>query len=182
MTLLILENIGSSNQRKLFKLLGVDYVATSRAWIAPIWIAIFGIILSLIFAPVDGLLSLILTGLAYGFLIFMTIFFHDLGHILSSRMVKAPMQTIVLSATVNATLYDETEEHPSYVHIARALGGPVLNMLLGLATMTIYNLAASNHFLELFWLTNLILAGITMLPAPSFDGDVIVRELRDWKK
>jgi len=177
MTVFVFENTEESQQRKLFTFWGVDYFATSYTWVNLPLMAIFGIVIALIFAPVDQLLPQILVGIGYGLLIIISSFCHSIGHIISSRLVNAPVKSILVTATVNVTHYEDDEEPPSRIHVGRSLGGPVFNLLVGLIAI-----AVPNHFFLLFGTVNLVFAAFTLLPITSLDGAVIWRELRDWKQ
>lgn len=182
MTLFVPESTEEAQHRKLFAVLGVDYVATVWAWVNLPLMVIVGIVIALIFVPAEQLLAQIGVGIVYGLLIMVSSFCHGLGHILSSRFVNAPMKALITTATVYVTHYENVEEYPSRVHVGRSLGGPLLNLVLGLVTMAVYVFVVKNHFLLLFGVVNLVFAVFTLLPIPSVDGDIILRELRDWKK
>lgn len=181
MTLFVAENIEESNQRRLFSLLGVDYFATARTWMNLPLMATIGIVVTLLFVPTDQLLSQLLVGIAFGFLIIVASFCHGIGHVISSRLVNAPVTSIILTATVNITHYDDTEEQPSRIHVGRALGGPVFNLLLGVIAMGLYSFLVNSRFLLFFGIVNLVFGVFTLLPIPSLDGSVILAELRDWR-
>jgi hypothetical protein len=182
MTLFVVENVEESSQRKLFTFMGVDYLATPRSFLNLPLMALLGIVIAFLFAPVDELLEQVLIGIGYGLLIIVVVQFHDLGHIIGARMVGAPMKSLLMTATVNLTIYEDDSERPSRVHLGRALGGPVFNLLLGLIVIVIYRSGADNHFILFFGIVNLALVAITLLPIPSVDGSVILRELRNRKQ
>ncbi|NJN83242.1 MAG: hypothetical protein HC802_13795 [Caldilineaceae bacterium] len=165
---------------KMFTLLGVDYFATPRAWWNMPLMILVGIVIALIFSPGDELLSTITIGIGYGFLIMASSFCHGVGHIISSRLVNAPVTSIVETATVYVTRYDDKYPQPSRVHIGRALGGPLLNLLLGVTAVAINTLAVQNQFVLFFGIVNLAFGLFTLLPIPSLDGAVIWHELRHW--
>ena len=177
MTLLIVESIEESNLQKKFTLFGVDYYATRYAWLSAPIMLILGIFLALSIAPADETGAKILIGLGYGLLIIISGFLHGFGHIISSRMVGAPMSREIMTATVSITSYDDDgKELPSRVHFGRAIGGPLMNLIL--ASMI---LLFENHFLEFFGYVHLVLFIATIAPIPSVDGAVIFRELLNWK-
>ena len=182
MTLLVLEKTDAAHRHQLFTILGVDIVITSRAWIVIPLFAIAGIVISFIFAPTDSFIAEILVGIVYGLLIFVTNVCHGLGHIISSRMVNAPMKMLVLTATVPLTLYDDTGDLPSRVHVGRSLGGPALNLIVGVLALVVNGAGLNSHFILFFGIANLVFAVLSSMPVPSFDGSVFLRELRDWKQ
>lgn len=182
MTLFVLEKIDAPRHRKLFTVLGVEYVVTSRAWINPFFWAAFGIAVALVFKPVEPVGSQILVGLGYGILSIIASFGHGFGHIVSARIANAPMKSLVSTATVHVTYYGPEDDLPSRAHIGRALGGPLLGLALGLVSIAAYFVADENHFILLFGGVNLLFAAMTLSPLPSLDGAVILRELRRWKR
>ena len=182
MSLLVFENTKKSHRKKTFTLFKVDYYITKRTWLnLPLMLSI-GIVFALLFSPENQLILKLLSGAAYGLLIILSFFSHGLGHIISSKIVDAPVSSIIMTATVNIIQFDDTDEKPSRIHIGRSLGGPIINLLLGFLAIAITQLAPQNIFLIFFGWLNIALGVITLLPIPSLDGPVIIRELRDWKK
>ena len=181
MTLFAFESFEESRQRKLFTLLEVDFLSTHRFWLNIPMMAIAGIAVAVIFSPTDQLGSQTLVGLGFGLLIMLSSFFHGLGHVISSRMVNAPMKALIMTATVGVTRFDDDGEQASRVHVGRSLGGPMLNLAVGIAAIMVYLFALDSYFLLFFGIVNLGFGGFTFLPIPSLDGSVILRELRGWK-
>ena len=182
MTLMIFENTDQAHLRKMFTLFEVDYFFTRRTWInLPLMLTV-GIILAFILLPESQLAFKLLSGVGYGFLIILSSFCHGVGHIISSRLVKAPVKSIIMTATVNTIQFDDRDEKPSRVHVGRALGGPLFNLLLGLLAILFYQYVVENYFIIFFGWVNVLFGVFTLLPVPSLDGPVIIRELRDWKK
>ena len=179
MTLLVLDKIDKESQRKLFSIMGVDVCLSSHGWLHPLLMLIAGIVLAFIFAPVAGMGAKLIAGVGYGVLLIAMLIVHELGHIISSQMVGAPMTSLVLTATVGIGQYEDSEEPSSRVHVGRSLGGPVANLIVGLICLLLF---ASNHYLQFFGAMNLLLAIVAILPIPTLDGAVIFRELRNWRK
>ncbi len=178
MSLLVLENLDPSRQRKLFTLLGVAFRATPLFWVHYVLTLAAGLVLGLAFAPGDTAARL-LSGVGYGLLIELAYMLHEIGHILAARACGAPMTANVITATAMINTYTDVQEQPSRVHIIRTLGGPLMNLVVFACALAI-NASAASHFLNVFAVANLILAG-AIAPIPSLDGAVIVRELRSWK-
>ncbi|MCH7801673.1 MAG: hypothetical protein IIC24_09065 [Chloroflexi bacterium] len=182
MALFAFESIEGPRKRKLFTLLGVDYLLTHRFWVNIPLMALAGIATALIFSPTDRLMLQVPVGIGFGLLIIVSSFCHGLGHIISSRMVNAPMKSLIMTATVNVTHFEDNGEQSSRVHVSRSLGGPVLNLILGVLAIAIYLVALESYFLLFFGIVNLGFGGFTFLPIPSLDGSVILRELRNWRQ
>ncbi len=180
MTLFVLENTEKPRLTKLFTLLDVDVMATSTAWLGVVWTLVIGVVVSLISAPVDGLLGQILVGLVFGLIFYASTFAHGLGHILSSRMVHAPMQQLIFTATIPITRYDDAPDAnlPRRVHIGRSLGGPEANLVLVVAGIVLYVLLAHSPFFVFLAVNNAVFLLVTLSPIPTLDGAVIWRELR----
>lgn len=181
MSLFVFDDSQKDKRRNRFTLLDTQFVATPLSWLnLPLMISI-GIVLSLVFMPTGDLVGQVLIGMGYGLLIVLASMVHSIGHIISSWMVGAPVKSVVMTMTVNYLDYGEDSEHPSRVHIGRALGGPVLNAVLGIIMLAIFGFVIPNHFIAFFGGVNIALALITIAPMPSVDGAVIMREMRDWK-
>lgn len=184
MTLLILENLDETNHRKLFSIMGTDYVMTSLGWLnIPMMIGA-GILVAWFLAPVEGIQNIILSGIAYGLLMLIASFCHGLGHIISSKMAGAPMTKLIGTITVHTTYYDDNEEDniSSKAHMMRAIGGPVLNLVLGILMLVINASIFPSHFILFFGVINLVFFAITISPLPSLDGAVLLREMRKSSK
>ena len=177
MTLFAVEGLDESRRRRLVTIRGVDYSATSRSWLNPPLLGVVGVVVALIIGPADPLPRQLAVGVGYGSLIFASSFCHGLGHILSSRIVNSPMKSLLFTATVHITHYED-DEGPGREHVGRALGGPLLNLLLGLTVIAIFTLALDNHFVLFFATVNLLFGAMTLLPIPSLDGAVFLRELK----
>ncbi|MBT3713464.1 MAG: hypothetical protein HN736_19230 [Anaerolineae bacterium] len=182
MTLMVVESLEKLKQRKIFTLLGVDYFITKRTWInLPLMLGV-GIILAFVISPEDPANLKILSGVGYGLLIILSMFFHGIGHIISSRMVGAPVKSIVMTATVNVLRFEDSEEKPSRIHLGRSLGGPIFNLLVGIISIMIFNAVMASDFILFFGWVNMVFGVITLLPIPTLDGPVIFRELLNRNK
>jgi Zn-dependent protease len=96
-------------------------------------------------------------------------------------MVNAPMKALIMTATVGVTHFEDEGEQVSRVHVGRSLGGPLLNLAVGVVAVALYLFALDSYFLLFLGIVNLGFGVFTILPIPSLDGSVILRELRDWK-
>lgn len=181
MTLFVVENLDANHQRKLFRFMGTDYVTTSSGGLnLPLMIGL-GIVLAFVFAPDDASQSTVVIGIIYGLLTILTSQLHSLGHVISSKLVNAPVSAIIMTMTVNVAQYDDSRPHPSRVHVGRAMGGPLLNLAVGLIALAVYS-SSESHYALYFGVINIAFFLITMSPIPSVDGAAILRELRHWEK
>ena len=109
---------------------------------------------------------------------------HALGHILGGKLVRSPMDELLLTATRGVNIYSGNQNDiPSFVHLVRAIGGPVLNLIaasvvLGLQTFVRFGFSAD--LLAAISSTSLFMGVGGFAPLPSVDGQVIWREVYHW--
>lgn len=176
MTLFVAERHDDQN-RRLFRLFNVDYLATKYAWINfPLMVSV-GIAVAFLTGPEGQPVVQVLTGVVYGLLIILSSFIHGLGHILSSKLVHAPVDAVIITATVSITQYCDDGPQPSRIEVGRSLGGPLANLLFGAVSILLYLAVAQNHYLLFFGAVNLLMGIMTLLPIPTLDGAVIWRNL-----
>jgi hypothetical protein len=110
-------------------------------------------------------------------------FIHTLGHAFAAKRTGYPMKGIQfgLLAIFAMTLYPKDEPVlPGYIHIRRALGGPIFNSLLSVIFFLILPLWRGNWFwLGLFaLLENIFVFTLQVfLPLGFNDGSTILRNL-----
>jgi Zn-dependent protease len=176
--MLIFEDIRKGPRRSLLKVLGVPWVATSRAWMSPIVFAAAGILLAWMMPPGGPPIGMkLLVGVGYGALIYLAEIVHTIGHTVSGRAVGAPMTANILTATLHSNEYaaDRTAV-ARHVHIGRAIGGPLANLVVGLLAAAALAQVAS-PWIRFFSQVNLLVGAAALLPIPTIDGSVIWREL-----
>lgn len=181
MTIFVIDRTDKNKQRELFTLFGTPFKGTKFFWLNIPLMIIVGIIIAFVFAPVATPSEKIIAGIIYGVSITLASNLHSIGHIISSRWVNAPIDYILASATVYTTHYNDTDELPSWVHIGRAIGGPIASAVFGLLAIGLYYTGVESHYLLFFGVINLVFFILTISPIPTVDGAVILRELRDWK-
>ncbi len=179
----ILENLDTVRRLPVGRFWGVRVFVTPLTWLFPfIFFALrlglnaFGPPLSLASRLNDAALFTVAVGL--GTLV------HALGHILGGKLVGSPMAELLLTATRGVNLYHGDQSAlPGRVHLGRALGGPVLNLLVGLAFLALTPIAGegpTQALLSRLAAVNLFFGAGAFLPLPSVDGEVIWREVRRW--
>lgn len=105
---------------------------------------------------------------------------HHLGHAFVARRLRYPMREIRMLHLLAVSLYPRDEpDLPAEVHIKRALGGPPVSVLLGLAGLLAALLPAEGsvwHLLALFFaLENLLLFGLgAFIPLGFTDGSTLL--------
>ncbi len=175
----VFENIRTTPRRKLFRFLGVDWVATPYAWLSVPNFLAAGIVLALVSRWGEPVGEVLRAGVISGVLLFVMNIVHTIGHILGGHAVNAVMDANLVTATRHINLYlDDPPDLPRRVHLSRAGGGPLLNIAVGL----VIALVGAGAWVSTFGMYNLV-AGIgSLAPVHSVDGEVIWRELRKSPK
>jgi hypothetical protein len=169
----VLGNIDAQARRRLFNAWDVEWQATRFTWLS---IITFGT-LGLVMAALLGKLSLKpiswLTAAGYGALIYSTNVVHSLGHILSGHLVGRPMQANLLTATFDVNIYSGDQSSLTRrVHIRRALGGPLLNLFVGLVSLAVWRWTGWS-WLGILGCMHLASGLWTLMPIAHLDGMVI---------
>lgn len=119
------------------------------------------------------------------FLDALAILVHQLAHATSARSTGWPMTGIRFwSLFSNCTYPPDEPELPPMVHVRRAAAGPIVSLLLGLATgvpaVLLLPRQGLARLLALFWLANNIFVRfmLALSPIPGADGP----SLRYWRK
>jgi len=174
----VLENMAKVRPLRLVSVLGIDWMASPTACVAPVWIAAFGVAISFVFQVGSGAGERLLIGLVYGVLIGASVLVHQLGGAIAGKLVAAPMRSVIFTATLPYNVYDESREYPSRVHVIRSLGEPAANLLLGAAMLVLYVAGLDNHFVLFLAILNLAFFGIAMAPLPTMHGGVVLKHLK----
>jgi hypothetical protein len=109
---------------------------------------------------------------------------HALGHILGGKLVGSPMDELLLTATRGVNIYHGDQDTiPGFVHVGRAAGGPILNLLIYAVMMQLLHYSGAgfrSDVLAAIASTSLFMGAGGFLPLPSVDGQVIWREVFHW--
>jgi hypothetical protein len=178
----VVEDMESVQPRRLVRTFGIDWMASPRAWVAPVWMVALGIVIALAVESHTGAGTRILLGLAYGALILASILVHYVGGAVAGRLVDAPMRQVVFTATLAYNVYDESREYPSRVHLIRGLGEPAANLILGAIMLGLYTAGNHNHFVLFLAVLNLGFFIIAMAPFPTMHGGVLLHNLKAWRR
>jgi membrane-associated protease RseP (regulator of RpoE activity) len=172
MSAFVVENVRGDEGRRLFSLLGVRYVATRWAWLSPLMMLALGGVVA--WASAGEATTPVLVGRAVllGMLALLGIAAHGLGHIISSRLIGAPMHSLILTGTVAVTHFEDPRPQPRRVHVLRALGGPIANLALAVASLGAWTLGAGMP-IAFFGIVNASIGVFTLLPIKSLDGAVL---------
>lgn len=172
------EDIESGSRRILFTLLGVPWTVTPKSLLfIPTRIG-FGMIISFLFLSAYPFRERVLFGIIYGFLVAGTNVLHIIGHTLGGKYVNAPMdENLITEFSIFTAYLNDPDDLPARVHLCRALGGPITNILIGAFGLLIQQ-RISSHLLLFFALMNLLLGLAVLLPIPAADGEILWREIR----
>jgi hypothetical protein len=106
---------------------------------------------------------------------------HNLAHLITSNWIGKPMDKMRVQAGMPRCIYHEINDDdvtPGQ-HIARAMGGPVINFLLFLIAGQARKLtrpdSIAGETAKTAYQTNLFLSLISILPIPGIDGGPILK-------
>jgi hypothetical protein len=168
---------------KLFNL-QLSFIPLLFAGIAFIWIALSLVGYFIFNIPLG---ESILLGFLGMFLHYVSELIHCLGHAVAAKSTGYPMNGIRfgLLGIFAQTMYPKDEpELPSAIHIRRALGGPIANLIVSILLFVILPLWRENwYWLGWFiFLDNFIVYTLQVfLPVGFNDGSTILNELRKIK-
>lgn len=103
---------------------------------------------------------------------------HIAGHLVSSALVGAPIDRVLLGIR-GYTLYDNNDVEP-YQHIGRAIGGPLgsaVSMLFWWGIWRLRRNKVGGDIASLGLIYNLLFTLGSWLPIPSVDGHVILKNI-----
>jgi Zn-dependent protease len=96
-------------------------------------------------------------------------------------MVNSALDELLITTTRDVNLYHGDQSLvPGYVHLARSLGGPLINILVAgdcIFVSTKFSQGFSADLIASLIGTNLFFGIGSFLPIPSVDGEVIWREI-----
>lgn len=181
----ILEDLDTVRKIRIGSFWNVSLLITPLTWLSPF-----------VFFGLHFLLNLLDTRLTLNERLIQSIYFviavelttaiHAFGHILSGKLVHSAMDELLITATRDVNLYHgDQSKVPGYVHLVRSLGGPMINILVGVFCILIapsispgFWTGVNNSMVS----TNLFFGLGGLLPVPSVDGQVIWREIINWFK
>jgi len=179
----IFENLDTVRKISLGKFWGVEVIITSLTWLGPFLFFALHFVVNLLINLHLSLPERLNQALYFTIAIEITTMIHALGHVISGKMVKSAMDELLITALRDVNRYHgEQSQIPSKVHLVRALGGPVLNIIVGVICIFFAASIPSG-----FW-SNLNASMVTVnlffglggfLPIPSVDGVVIWREIKN---
>ncbi len=183
--LAVFEDYQTAPRRRLFSILGTPWNITPYGWIAiPAFFAPGFLITFYVLNHADTG-NRVLASVIAGLMSLGVIVTHEVGHQISARLVGGPMDEVLIAAVRLITLYHDTVEPPSRVHLGRALGGPIMNLILAAVLFGGVAIAQTPPLRTILMTSAFISLGYglgSFLPIPSVDGEVIWRELRKQRR
>ncbi len=178
-----IENLDTVQHIPIGKFWGIKLSVTPITWLSPIVFFALGAILG-IFEPRMNLIQTLYHIGVFVIGVEISTLIHALGHILGGKLVRSPMDELLLTATRGVNIYHGDQEViPGFVHVGRAMGGHILNLLTFSVVMQLlhYNGAGfRSDVLAAIASTSLFMGAGGFLPLPSVDGQVIWREVFHW--
>ena len=178
-----IENLDAVRHIPVGKLWGMQLSVTPITWLSPIVFFGLGAVLILLEPGINLTQTLYHAGV---FVIGVEIstLIHALGHILGGKLVRSPMDELLLTATRGVNIYHGDQDTlPSFVHLGRAMGGPVLNLLVYYGMLQLLPYSGTGFMSDVLTAiasTSLFMGVGGFLPLPSVDGQVIWREVFHW--
>lgn len=170
----------TGDPKPLFRWLGVDFMVTQSAWQMLVFWGVFGVVVALLALGDLSFPARLGWGLVYALLGLVSyVGVHLGGHIVSGRSVNAVMSSAVADGVRIYNVYADPPDAdlPPRVHLGRAVGGPLANLLVSLIAFIAWA-AVGGHVLAFLAIFNLLSGLSSLVPIPGVDGHVILRELR----
>lgn len=173
----VIEDIETTPRRTLFHLMGVPFNITPQGWLGTVQPFLGGVVLGIILSIGDSIGVMGLNGLWVGVLVVASVYMHSIGHIVGGKLVNAPMDELLLTMTRQVNVYRGPQDFPSKVHLARAMGGPMGNIVFGVVLLVGW-LIFGGLPLVVMGVGNILGGlGAALAPIPTVDGEILYREL-----
>lgn len=171
---LVFEDTSPQSRRELFRFLGVTFMATRFAALGPLmWIAL-GIVTAFAETGRAFTIAVLANGIIYGVFLICCTAIHTLGHIVAGRLVGAPMDANLMTATRDVNVYvTHGADTPRRARIGRSLGGPAANIVAGLVFVVLWRWSGE-RLLQMFGIISVTIGVFTLMPIPTLDGFTIL--------
>jgi len=178
----IFENLDTVRKISLGKFWGVEIVITSLVWLGPFLFFALHFVVNLLNVNLT-LADRLSQSFYFSLAVEITTAIHALGHIISGKIVNSAMDELLITALRDVNRYHgDQSQIKSRTHLGRALGGPVLNLIVAGICIFVAQLIPSGFWSNLnasMISVNLFFGLGGFLPVPSVDGAVIWREIRN---
>lgn len=176
----VVENLDTVRRIPLGRLWGVRIAATPIAWASPALFFALRVLMNLV-AMRGSARDRLKEAALFSLSVQVTNPLHALGHVVSGTLAGSPMDELLITATRDVNVYEgDQSQVPSRVHLARALGGPLANLLAAGVFRVLLRRARPGLVADALGAivsTNLFYGLGSLLPVPSVDGEVVWREL-----
>ncbi len=176
----VLENLDAVRRIPIGRFWGVQLLATPVAWLSPFVFFGFHLVLGAL-NPAPSLGERLYRALLFVVAVEVSTFLHAAGHIVSGKLARSAMDALLITATRDVNVYHGDQSVvPARAHLARAAGGPVMNMVVaGLCAFVALGATPGlgTDLLASMLSTNLVFGVGGLMPLPSVDGWVIWREV-----
>ncbi|MCA9858671.1 MAG: hypothetical protein KC438_03075 [Thermomicrobiales bacterium] len=155
-------------RRRIGEVLDVDVAVTRGWWVQPLGMLAAGQVLGRFFGNAKRRTR---SGLCFTAGMAAAGAVHAVGHIVTARMVEAPMDTLLLTPIRTFTLYDDTGETISAdQHRGRAIGGPVANITAGIGALLL-SIVVKHRYLRFFGIASTFIGVGALVPVAGNDGE-----------
>jgi Zn-dependent protease len=166
-----------SGEIKLGRLAGLQLSALPSAVISAIGLWTLLTMLAAVVSPLP-IGTAILGGLIAAVLHYMSETLHQLGHAFAAKRAGYPMTGIRFWFVLGASVYPPDEPVlPGRIHIQRALGGPIVSMLVGVIAGAIAAITTGlpGWLIAFFAFDSLVVMGLgAFVPLGFTDGSTII--------
>lgn len=178
-----IEDLDTVRHISLGRVWGIEFSVTPTIWLSPFVFFLLGFLLNA-FRQGTALSETLYKAGVFVIGVEVSTLIHALGHILGGKLVRSPMDELLLTATRGVNIYSgDQKDVQGFVHLGRALGGPVLNLFaagVALGLQSLVGIGFSADLLEAIASTSLFMGVGGFAPLPSVDGQVIWREVYRW--
>jgi hypothetical protein len=178
-----IEDLNTVRHISLGKFWGIELSVTPITWLSPIVFFALGVVLNTLI-PEKSLVEILYYAVVFVFGVEISTLIHAFGHILGGKLVRSPMDELLLTATRGLNIYHGDQDNiPGFVHLGRAMGGPILNLIFYAVMLQLLlhrEVGFGTDLLAAIASTSLFMGTGGFLPLPSLDGQVIWREVFHW--
>jgi len=179
----VIENLETTRRIRIGQFWDIPLFITPQIWLGPFIFFGLHFILNLI-NPRLGLTERLTLSIYFTLAVEITTVLHAFGHILSGKLVHNAMDKLLMTAIRDINIYEGDQSLiPGYVHLARALGGPLFNLLIAAVCISVAKSLPIGFWSSLntsLISTNLFFGIGGFLPLRSIDGEVIWREVANY--
>jgi hypothetical protein len=176
----IIENTKTVRRIRIGRFWGVTILVTSLTWLGPLVFFSLNFLINLLDTKLT-LADRLYQSLIFAIAVELTTLLHAFGHIQGGKLVHSAMDELLITSTRGVNLYHGDQSLvPGHVHLVRALGGPLLNLIAAGVLVILASPAGtgfSSDLIDSLIVINLFFGLGSFLPIRTVDGEVIWREI-----